>query len=448
MKQKFTMKKIMAGMAVALFSLPASAQLQLSAGANAEADTNTGATAGGDATASGGDAAEGPAEEAAPPPPPPMPVAEPVAASDTTGVAGYDGGFFIQTNDGNFKLKINGIAKARWDFIVDKYEDYNDDGEFDPGHITHSSFSQPYARVGLSGNFMTPKLGYMLMWDFSTSRPIYAYATWTFQPKKLVLHMGRFKRPFSRQYLTSSAKQMFVDGPVGQMGQGIDIGLQLSNNFTSATGLEWAVGVFNGNGSIVGVDNGDFSPVFVGRIGYNNGIKGYSDTDFEGGSLRFGVGLSLSTEFDHDDDDVTTHYLGLDGAIKVNGLALAAGIYIQALCGEGFWDAESNNTVNDYGVEVSGLSAFGTYIHAGYLINNKFEPIARYGLLNGYYEDNDLHQRLTAGFAVHIFPNHRFKWQNELSIDIQHANDPEDPDQEDSVAYQDLILTSQVQFYF
>lgn len=465
MKQKNTLKKLFIAVSVALFSLPASAQLSLSAGAKADADTKKGADASAGATgdveetaapaAEASDAAATepvaePQPEVAPPPPMPEPEPEEMLEADqtdTNGTVKYDGGFVIQTNDGNYKLKINGIVKTRWNLLNDEYYAVAPNGDTGTNHKVHSSFLLPYARLGLSGNFLTPKLGYMIMYDFATSNLIYAYSKWTFVKDKLELQVGRFKRPFARQYLISTAKQMFIDNPLGQMGQAIDVGLQLSNNFTAAKGLEWAIGVFNGvqpGDHLAG--RGDFAPAVVGRIGYNNGIKGYSDTDFEGGPLRFGVGLSASTEFDHDDNDVSTHYLEIDGMIKVNGLALSAAAYVQSIAGDGFWDIDDNNTDNGNGTETSGLAAIGTYVQAGYLISNMFEPMARYGLWNGYYEENDLHQAITAGFAIHFFKNHQFKWENNLTLDIQHENDPEDPGE--AVAYQDILFASQLQFSF
>ena len=458
MEQKSILRKVLVGMVIALFSVPAMAQLSLSAKADAKADTKKGADASADADAEGdaasdeskteeaeaeateeadAEATEEATEEAAPPPPPPMPEPEeemlPVDEPDTTGVTGYDGGFFVKTNDGNFKLKINGRVKARYDAYNDAYP-VNDNGEPGTNHDQHHSFAVPYARVILAGHAFDPRLGYCLYWDISTNTLIYGWAKWAFMPGKLELKAGKFKRPMSRRYLTSSAKRGFIRGPIGDMGGALDEGIEVSNGFEKAKGLEWAAGVFNGSQGT----GGDFSPVVTARIGYNNGIKGYDDVDFKGGPLRYGVGFSASTEFDHDDNGQTLHYLALDGMMKMNGLTLSAAGTLQSQAIDGFWDTDDDTSQ-------SGLAAIGGYFQGGILLAEHFEPNWRYSFLHDFRIDEDLAHEITGGFTIHFFGPHGFKLLNSLTAFLNKETNGNGSDED---MFVDLLFSSQLEFNF
>ncbi|MBN2801717.1 MAG: hypothetical protein JXR91_01350 [Deltaproteobacteria bacterium] len=404
MKTNRIFKTLFISLAATLLSSTAFAQLSLSADAKATADT-TGAEATGDATATDDTAADETAmeEEEEETAPASMVVSEPAPAASSTpaGSAGYDGGFFIKSDDGNFKLVINGRAKIRFNYYNDEYPVIGDNGLPGTNHTNHANFSLPYSRLLLHGNVFSPKLGYMFYFDFATPKNVESYVTYDAIPGKLHLQIGLFKRPISRVYITSTAKEHFINQPLGQMGNAEDIGFQVSNNYTKAKGLEWAVAVMNG--SLGGAPFNDFSPVLVGRIGFNNGIKGYANTDFEGGGLRFGVALSASTEFDHDNDNITQHYVSVDGMIKVHGLTASAAFYLQGVAGDFVWD---DNT----------MGAIGSFIQAGYLINNFLEPVARYGMTHIVDVPDDMQEEITAGLTLHFFDNHRLKWENNISL--------------------------------
>ncbi|MBN2527457.1 MAG: hypothetical protein JXR76_13775 [Deltaproteobacteria bacterium] len=513
MERKNKMKMFLTGITIILLALPASAQLSLSAKAKAKGDAEKGADASADADGdakkaetpkaekkknagakakSATVAKEEPAktddaaakaddvketeatttatEEVATeptPPPAPAPMPEPIAEvapmdePDTSGTTGYDGGFFIKTNDGNFKLKINGRMKARWNFVNDELRVADPvTNESGTNHTMHSNFELPYARVILAGHAFDPRLGYVLYWDFSSNKPIYALATWTFIPKKLQIKVGLFKRPISRWYLTSSAKRGFIREPIGDIGGSLDIGVQLSNDFEKAKGLEWAVGVFNGGAYGGPMNNtgshvshkytpemaelgGDFAPVVVGRIGFNNGIKGYDDTDFAGGPFRYGVGFSASTEFNHDGNEreethKTVHYLSLDGMIKMSGLTLSAAVTLQNQALEYFWDTDEDSSQN-------GLALIGSYLQGGILLKEHFEPTWRYSFIHKYDVKDDLQQEITGGLTIHFFGNHGFKLENNFTVFLDRGLEAVGTD---IITTKDLLFSSQLEFNF
>jgi hypothetical protein len=448
MKQS-TLKTTFIALAATLFCVPAVAQLSLSASADASADSSEGvnATATDDANAEEDPIAAEPAPMIEPEP---EPMIEPAAENNTGGSAGYDKGFYIKSNDGNFKLVFHGMVKTRFDFLNDEKMVIGDTGEPGKNHTMHAAFNLPYARLYLTGHMFTPKLSYAIYYDFVKNMPIYMYAQYAFIPGTFQIKVGLFKRPISRPYLTSSVKRQFIDDSIGHLGAGLDVGVEVGNGYETAKGFAWAVGVFNGSrggagadvngfaGNDNGIAGGDFSPVVVGRVGYNyNGINGYSATDFEGGPLRFSVGLSLATEFDHDNNEVTTHTAGLDAILKIQGLSVSGGLFAQSQAQSFLWDTDDETAQ-------SGLAAIASYIQAGYLIKEMIEPVARYAFQHDFRYDEDLRQQITAGLALHFIKNNAFKWENNIRLST--ARQPDLTGEIDT--FKDILFSSQLQFFF
>ena len=390
------------------------------------------ATAGGEASLEAGASAStdiAPPEETtvaplpeAEPEPEPDPVVEAEAPVEAKPLAGYDGGFFIQSSDGAFKLKIGARIKLQYNF-KSNYMGEEIDREF------HNSFAVPYARLYFSGHLFDKKLTYLINPGFGGGKMklVLAFADYAFIQDILHLTFGQLKRPFSRNYLTSSGKRAFINNPLGQLGAGVDIGVQLSNNFTTVKGLEWALGIFNsanaasptfsGGNVVVDPDTGDstvvggnfsnaiadFKPAMVGRIGYNNGVKGYYPTDFEGGAPRFGIAMSGHIDFDADRSDNGNAYFGFDYILKLFGFSLNGGLYTQ-------WTQLYSGD--------PGYAQLGLFTQAQYLIAKKFEPVLRHGLIvpqeDGDPNTDNNRQEITVGFTVYIF-NQNFKWENNFS---------------------------------
>src|SRR5262249_21347423 len=139
------------------------------------------------------------------------------------------------------------------------------------------------------------------------------------------LRFGQWKRPFSRQQITSSGKLEITDRSITDKAflGSRDIGVAVHNMYEKSPDFELIVGVFNGSGDGAKCSGGvadpttgavsggaftnipsKFKPVWVARAGINrNGIKGYSEADLEGGPLRFGLAANVAVEGDNDDDN-------------------------------------------------------------------------------------------------------------------------------------------------
>lgn len=324
-------------------------------------------------------------------------------AAEAGATAGYDKGFFIRAPEEPYALSVQGKLQARF-----AYEGLE-------GAADELAFSIPRARLKLVGMAFSEALTFELQVDFGKGFVTLkdAYADYAFIPHWLRLRAGQWKRPFSRQQLASSGRQQFVERAITDafFGAGRDIGVALHNGLDEP--FEWALGVFNGNGDrptfsgAVDLTTGDigkggftnvpdrFHPALVVRAGYSyGGIKGYSESDLEGGPLRFAVAASGLLDLDVDDDGVAQVLGELDAILKVAGFSTTAALYVSASGPE---------------LGAASFQALGFHAQAGYVVAGFVEPAVRYSLVAQDGNDNDLHEIL--GGLSFFFFGHNVKLQ-------------------------------------
>ena len=334
----------------------------------------------------------------------------PAASHD---IAGYDKGFFIRAPDAPYLLKLQGRLQAR--FAYEALEGADDE----------MAFSIPRARLTAAGHVFTEALTWKLQLDFGKGSATLKdfYADYALVPKWLHLRAGQWKRPFSRQQITSSGKLELTDRAITDkfFGAGRDIGVAIHNDYEHSPAFEYAFGVFNGTGEKpwfegnVTVDpatgEGDvahggftnvpdrFRPALVLRLGYNyGGIKGYSEADLEGGPLRFAVGASGLADLDLDEDDASRIVGELDFLLKVSGFSVSGAAYVASKqAGGGFVDQS--------------YAALGFHVQAGYVLSGFVEPVVRYAMTAPDGSDNDV-QEILGGVSLYLF-GHDVKWQIE-----------------------------------
>jgi hypothetical protein len=219
-------------------------------------------------------------------------------------------GFNWTSADGNFKLTIGGRLQVRFTYhAVDNDPDTNDEDEPD--------FDVARARVWLRGHAFGKDLKYKFQFDIagdeadtsvgSSSNRLTelkdAYIEWA-KYKAFIVRAGQFKVPYSRQQLTSSGAQQFVDrsGVDRDFARGRNPGLMV---FGKAGGekqdmFEYYAGAFDGEGE--NKDNNDEGLLWVGRVAVNPlGAVKYSQSDIEGTEdFIFAVGFNA---FLHQDDN-------------------------------------------------------------------------------------------------------------------------------------------------
>ncbi|HCP46057.1 MAG TPA: hypothetical protein DIU15_08455 [Deltaproteobacteria bacterium] len=342
---------------------------------------------------------------------------------------GYKKGFFIASKDERFKLTINGRIQVRF-----TYE--NTEGE-PRGHA--GQFSIPRARLKLKGSAFDRRIAFALQLDFGKGGASLkdAYIDLTAVDRWLMVQVGQFKRPFSRQQITSSGKQQFVDRAITDkyFQAGRDLGLVVHSH-TKKAPLEYSLGLFNGTGDKaqlegeVAVDptsfegditSGKFSnvpevlnPMAVARLGWHTkDFDGYSESDTS--DSRFGIGVAASAllDFDADKTGDGAFRAQLDYALKCHGLAHTGAVYVATQqIDENFADQD--------------LDAVGFHLQLGYVIKGVVEPVIRYARILPKGDNNDS-QEILGGINVFMF-KHNVKWTTDFGVltDEAEGSDPID----------------------
>lgn len=368
-------------------------------------------------------------------------VAEP-AAEETPPepTAGYKKGFFIKDADGKFAATFQGRVQGRFEF--ESVDEGGSRGE-------EAAFSIARARLTMKGHAFSDDIKYKFQADFGKGNVVLKDFIVDKKMGSMYVRVGQYKRPFSRQQINSSGRLELVDRSITDkaFGNGRDIGIMVHNNYEKSPELEWAIGVFNGTGDKASLSGdvvvdpmtgegeitggkfsnvpGLFQPTIVARVGYNaNGIKGYSEVDFEGGPMRFGVAASILAQLDSPDDDNALSRAQADFIVKNNGLSATGGFYVAT--------AQDGSAPSD-----QSYAAMGFHVQAGYLLQQKYQPVVRFAMVNPDGGDNNT-MEATGGISVYSH-KHGFKWQTDVGALIgQTAGD----------STNDILVRTQLQLSF
>lgn len=364
-------------------------------------------------------AADPPAPEpAAAPKAPPPPAAAPAAPG-----AGYKDGFFLQSEDGAFKLKVRGLVQVRatGNFPLEASDE------------SSATLAIQRAQLDLGGNVFTKQLTFQLKTEFGQGFTFArdAWANWAFAPGALELRVGLAKRPFSRQELTGDTRQEFVERGLvnGAFKTGRDLGVTLHNDIDKSPALEWSVGAYAGTqdkpsftGKALPGDDGvlaldsvklsnvpaTVTPTFAGRFGINfNEVKGYSEIDAEGGAPRGGVAVSLLEAVELGDAQGGLSQVEVDAILKLYGFDVSAAIFLGAAqTGVGTFEQEA--------------ALLGLHAQAGWLYAEHWHPALRYQLVHHLDGSGEAHE-IAAGLSV-LFFGQSVQWQNDVAAMVERAS--------------------------
>jgi hypothetical protein len=375
------------------------------------------------------DPAAGPdalATEATPPPAPVVADVEQAVDADAPRF-GYKKGFFIETADEAYAIRIQGRIQLMYTLAGEAGED----GGY---AASESEFSIPRARFKMKGNAFSPDLHYALQFDmgkgFLSLKD--AYVTYDIVDKWLSLRAGQFKKAFSRQQVASTADLTHVDRAITDkyFGAGRDIGVALMGGKESK-GLQWETGLYNGTGdkpvfdgtAVVDPKTGEapvtgkftnlpgvFTPIAVGRVSFGyGGIKGDTEGDLEGGPLRFAVGTSMYSRLDPAaEPEAGRTAAEVDGIVKLYGFHADAALYA-SLAG---------------GPVGSAPEGVGGHVQTSYVIAEQFMPALRYAAIQPLEADGELQQEVAAAFTVFLF-GHSAKWSTDLASLHEGTNAPD-----------------------
>lgn len=295
-------------------------------------------------------------------------------------------GITLESRDGKNVANIGGRVQARYTF-----EDFEDSGKDDV-----SEFTIRRMKLWLQGNVFSKNLTYKFQQNFGEGKSVTedAYAAYKFHDA-FALQIGQAKVGQSRQELTSSGKQLFVDRSLANdtFNLGRDIGLTAKGQFADHL-VEYMAGVYNGNGPNQGNQGSDH--MLAARIDINPlGNFKMDEAGWPEDKPLLNIGASYATEkmTNADDSEINSDNDVLDKALNIDG----DGALNAVISDELDWDIWTTNLHAKwlgatFGAEYYRLNAEadnstdwdadGYYVQAGYqVIPKTLELAARYSAI-------------------------------------------------------------------
>jgi len=356
-----------------------------------------------------------------------------VPPSEDKPIAGYKGGFFIQSPDENFKFVINGRLHGRWYF--QKITDQESDQTFliRRARMDFTSIVQQNFEANIAFNYGTRSN------KFQNLQLLNASAAYTFDPA-FKLTFGTVGMPLSIVNETSSNGWLMPEPPlVLTQEDGITAITVTRSSFGNPDGIGlWAEGdlwkffyrfaIVNG-ASDTGVEsNYDLNPnkrVSVGaRFGFNilDAVPGIEMDLPYSNKPKLTVSMGANYQGKRKQaDDATTGYIGptinriltasAGGAFRWRGLSLNSEAFgRKTTLGEPGTTTWFDTTMDD----------FGYYLNSGYfIIPNKFEVAAVGGQIFREGPDNDSYQ-FGGGLNWYVFGSNKLKLQTAYTLTVDY----------------------------
>jgi hypothetical protein len=290
--------------------------------------------------------------------------------------AGYNGGAFLMSADGNWKLKINGQLQVRWL--------YNDA----EGQSSESGFEQRRTKVTFSGHVIDPSWTYKISPTWSRSGG--SDTTDAYIQKKFDggswFKFGQFKQSFLRETTVSSSRQLTVERSM------------LNNAFTYgwSQGIEFGwknddtkllVQYTDGPGQKDTQALGTSTNAWVARAEFRFGEAGWKEFNYLTSKAGAKKGLLLGVSYENYSRETgnTFEYGNADGT-KSSGWTVDA-----------TWRGDGWNVLG-YIVDTTGSTSgvdqdsSGWLLQGGFLVNDNVELFAQYqeGEVSGETMDMDV----------------------------------------------------------
>jgi hypothetical protein len=220
--------------------------------------------------------------------------------------AGYNGGAFLMSEDGNWKMKINAQLQTRWN--------YNDANE----QPTRHGFEQRRTKIKFSGHILEPSWTYKISGTWGRGGGGNTEDAWigkSFDSGSWI-KVGQFKSKFLREHLVSSSAQLAVERSMVNNAftygwtQGVELGwgneeLRLSAQYTDGPNQRNTAlaanptNAWNLRGELKFGDAGwkEFGS-FTSKHGGGNGLLlglAYQDFDRSGSTIKYGNAIASSS---------------------------------------------------------------------------------------------------------------------------------------------------------
>jgi phosphate-selective porin len=340
--------------------------------------------------------------------------------------AGYKDGFFLQTQNGDFLLKMGSRLNFLYGYGSLEQQD------------NVASFDIQHAKLYMGGHAFNKRVSFYLQSEFAQhsrrtnfamehTNEAFALEDYYIQSKfgTLALQAGQYKVPFAKQWMIYSGNLQFIQRSLAtnafQFGR--DRGVAL---FGQKSYFAYTMGVFNG-ASVMTIPNVLRRPtsqnqsndlqnsgmMYVARLTvFPQRQAGYEESDIRhneasriewGSTFAFDHNRDYDTDGDFDADEfgVETYSVGLDATYKRRGLSLQA---------EAFW--REHDFENQ-----AGITSMGAYAQAGYFLRPRSWEVAfRYSILEPNRDQSeDLSQEFSVVNSLYLSGNHRYKMMFQYS---------------------------------
>lgn len=323
-------------------------------------------------------------EATAPTPAPlvtPTPLPNPPAPAP--GIAGYDGGIFIQDATGNYKLKINEMAQFRYYLNRrPKVDAATGDREITNGYELTN------ARITFAGNLIDPKLTYLVEGEFGKDDGLYG-APFNYYLKYAkgfwALKIGQFKLPVMHEEIVSQKYQLAADSSISNevfsqdYSQGVEVDFKNNN-----VNVQWTAndGIAKPNSAYSTGQEADFAT--TARVEYKLGEKAewkrFDDFSSWRGSTPFAALLGAAAHFETYGG---TAVFVANSAGGLTGTSFPRRQFIE-------WTVDASfegNGWNAYAAVIGGHNApvgetatndMGVVLQGGMFVSDNLEPFVRF----------------------------------------------------------------------
>lgn len=359
--------------------------------------------------------------------------------------SGYDGGFFIGSADGNFKLKINALSQMRWTYN-NQNADQTGPAFFADNPNTEWGFENRRTQLTFGGNVVDPSFTYM-------ARFMYGSVTDPYTPvgDEMVLQdawfnkdfgsgisvkVGQFKTPFMGESLRNDGDQLTAERST--------IDYIFSAGYQQGIMATYSADMFRVMGSYANGPRGQNQNWSDGTTSFNFAVRGEvklmgnwnefateSATKSDETGLMVGAAIMyynnrgqnnnpyspsvVDIAYQNAGNTSANLYWTVDTTFKWSGLSVYA-----AFVGQNF-----DGNPGFAGGEGSGKNQYGMVVQGGYRLTDAIEAFGRWEwydiyqsnfIASGVLGDKEVNNILTFGVNVYAMAN--VKWTTQVGISL------------------------------
>lgn len=326
--------------------------------------------------------------------------------------AGYDDGFVLGSNDGNFSLTLNGLMQAR--FV------YNDQDEMASSDTSRWGFENTRTRLIFSGHVVDPSWTYKIQGDFGRNGTFGLLDAWIQKDygNGWYSRIGQFKGPLLREESVEAGQQLAVERSLVNevftldRVQGLLVGYQ-GDQFRMQASLHDGARSLNSNALVLDTE---FAASARGEFLLSGNWDQFEDfTSFQEDSQGIMVGVAGAYERDEYGENTVFNAANMeDERITLTGDISAEFGGANLFAALMYSDFDSTDT-NPWGFVAQG----------GYFFTEDFEVFARWEYIDfdmAVVGSEDESNIATVGFNKYMAGSnsHQLKW----TTDFGYAFDP------------------------